>query len=58
MKADLDALKIKPNNLHDALVAEVALEYGYGLVTADKNLQIVAEQHGIKVYYVDQIVPS
>lgn len=39
----------KPNNSHDALIAEVAVKNGYVLVTADADLAQVAQQHGCKV---------
>lgn len=48
----LEAIKSKPNNWQDALIAGVALKDGYGLATADKNLAKVASSFGIKVYHV------
>jgi rRNA-processing protein FCF1 len=52
LKLKLDALnKCKRNNWHDAIIAEVALVNGYGLVTNDGDLAKVAEQHGIAVIY-------
>ena len=50
---DLDELKQKINNLQDALIAEVALTSGFGLVTGDVLLKQVAERHGISVFFVD-----
>lgn len=52
LKHSLDALnKSKHNNWHDAIIAEVALVNGYGLVTNDRDLAKVAEQHGIAIIY-------
>jgi predicted nucleic acid-binding protein len=52
LRSDLEALKPKFNNWHDALIAEVALTNGFGLVTGDRNLEIVATKHGVRVIYV------
>ncbi len=52
IKDALDSLKRKPNNWQDAIITEVALVNGYGLITADSNLAIVAMQHKIHVYKV------
>lgn len=41
--------KGKPNNSHDALIAEVAIENGWILLTADGDLAKVSEQHGCRV---------
>lgn len=46
---DLEAEKSKLNNWQDALIAEVALKYGYWLATADKYLARTAIKHGVKV---------
>ena len=41
----------KANNLQDALIAEVALTHGYGLVTSDADLaEVVRELRGSVVY--------
>ena len=54
IKADLDALnKRKHNNWQDALIAEVALLNGYGLVTADGDLARVSAIHGLLVVRID-----
>ncbi len=53
LRSDLGKIKPKPNNWEDALIAEVALEQKYWLVTADKNLANVARKHGVSVYSVD-----
>ena len=50
--ADLQAKKIKNNNWQDALIAEVALNNNYILVTADDDLANVSESHGITVHRV------
>jgi len=50
VKADLDSLnKEKPNNTQDALIAEVAIANGYTLLTADRDLSVVAQKHGCTV---------
>jgi predicted nucleic acid-binding protein len=41
--------KGKLNNSHDALIAEVAIENGRVLLTADGDLAKIAEQHGCEV---------
>jgi len=50
LKSSLDSIKPKPNNIQDALIAEVALVNHYGLVTADRNLAEVAKKHMIVVH--------
>ena len=61
LKATLDAknggAKIgaeypKLNNARDALIAEVAIVQGFTLVTADRDLAEVAEEHGAKTFLV------
>jgi predicted nucleic acid-binding protein len=52
VKADLDSLnKGKPNNSQDALIAEVAIANGYTLLTADRDLSVVAQKHGCTVQH-------
>lgn len=53
--ADLEAIKPKFNNWHDALIAEVAILYGCGLVTADRVLATVAKRYGISVHLVRDV---
>jgi predicted nucleic acid-binding protein len=43
--------KGKLNNSEDALIAEVAIENSWVLLTADGDLAEVAEQHGCKVQH-------
>lgn len=53
LKSSLDVLnKRKCNNWQDAIIAEVALVNGYGLVTSDRHLAKTAAEHGIAVYYL------
>lgn len=53
LKASLDALnKGKSNNAQDVLIAEVGLNNGFTLITADKDLAQAASKHGCKVIYV------
>jgi hypothetical protein len=42
----------KPNNLKDALIAEVAVLHGHILVTSDRDLKQVVEDLGGQVVYV------
>jgi len=42
----------KPNNIKDALIAEVAVVNGYGLVTADRDLAEVVKQFSSEVIHV------
>ena len=52
IKTKLDAANgQKPNNVQDALIAEVASTAGHVLVTADRDLQNVCQRLGIGVYY-------
>ncbi len=52
IKEDLDARnKSKPNNTHDALIAEVAMKNGYTLLTTDFDLYQTAYKQGIGVMY-------
>jgi predicted nucleic acid-binding protein len=44
--------KGKSNNSHDALIAEVAIENGWVLITADGDLAQVATSHGCKVRHI------
>ena len=52
IKSGLDALNgAKPNNSQDALIAEVALKNGYGLITADRHLaEVMKAQNGHVVF--------
>lgn len=52
LKVDLDRLNGgKRNNIEDALIAEVAIKNDFKLLTADYQLQNVAQKHGCKVIY-------
>lgn len=52
LRTALDALnKSKSNNAMDALIGEVGIVRGYVLLTADKHLAQVVEQHGGKVQF-------
>ncbi len=46
IKAELDKLKAKPNNIKDALLAETSVKNGYVLVSDDKNLRKVIKKIG------------
>jgi predicted nucleic acid-binding protein len=50
IKKDLDAVKKKPNNLQDALIAETSIEKSLILITTDSALQeIVCKLNGKSV---------
>lgn len=52
LRAEMDSLNgAKPNNVHDALIAETAIANGYVLVTADNDLRKVSENNGAKVLF-------
>ena len=44
--------KAKLNNSHDALIAEVAIENSWILITADRDLAEVANTYGSKAHYI------
>ena len=46
LKAGLDRIKNKPNNVHDALIAETSIKGSYVLVTDDTNLAAVTKKYG------------
>lgn len=53
LKTDLDALnRGKPNNIQDALIAEVAIVNGFTLLTADYHLAKIGPQHGAHCKYL------
>lgn len=50
LRAELDIRnKRKKNNIQDALIAEVAIQQGLTLLTADNDLADVAQKHGCHV---------
>jgi len=54
LKKALDTLnKSKSNNAKDILIAEVAIVNGYTLLTADRDLAKVVQNHGGQVVYFD-----
>lgn len=46
IKAELDLIKTKPNNIKDSLLAETAIKNKFVLVTDDKNLKKVVKKIG------------
>jgi len=53
IKAKLDPMNAnRTNNAQDALIAEVAINNGYGLITADKDLASVAGDNGAQVLFI------
>lgn len=48
IKDALEALKSKPNNIQDSLIAETAIKNGYILVTDDNDLRDVVNKIGSK----------
>lgn len=56
LKSDLDILnRSKPNNVHDALIAETSAKSGYVLVTDDADLAVVAKRYGGKCLSVREL---
>jgi len=52
IRDELDTInRKKPNNVMDALIAEVAIQNGYTLLTTDYDLKCVAELNGCRVVY-------
>lgn len=51
--AALDERRKKPNNLEDALIAEVAMANDYGLVTADRVLYQVMKERNVLVLFIE-----
>jgi hypothetical protein len=57
LKSDLDKLnKNKPNNTHDALIAETSVKQGYLLVTDDTDLATVTKKYGGKCLSVAELL--
>ncbi len=57
LKADLDKLNgNKPNNTHDALIAETSVKQGYVLVTDDIDLATVTQKYGGMCLSVTELV--
>ena len=53
IKAKLDSKNAnRINNVDDALIAEVAINNGYGLITSDNDLASVARDKGIHVIFI------
>jgi predicted nucleic acid-binding protein len=52
LKSEMDGLNgNKKNNARDALIAETAIVNGFTLLTADRDLKLVTEQHGGQVLF-------
>jgi hypothetical protein len=56
LKADLDRIKNKPNNVHDALIAETSIKGRYVLVTDDTDLAAVTKKYGGKCLSVCELL--
>ncbi len=57
LKAELDNLnRNKPNNVHDALIAETSAKGGYVLVTDDADLAAVTKRYGGKCLSVSELI--
>jgi predicted nucleic acid-binding protein len=53
IRAELDKRnRGRPNNVHDALIAEIAIASGHTLVTADRALSEVAKERGCNVLFL------
>lgn len=55
IKAKLDAKGRRKDNLNDALIGEVALANGYGLITADRPLYEVMTELNVKTIFIPPI---
>ncbi len=51
IRATLDALRKKNNNMHDALIADAAIGNNFTLITADADLKSATETNGGKVLH-------
>lgn len=57
LKSDLDKLnQNKPNNVHDALIAETSIKADYVLVTNDAHLAAVTKKYGGKCLSVGELL--
>jgi hypothetical protein len=57
LKADLDTMnRNKPNNVHDALIAEISVKGGYVLVTDDTDLAAVTKRYGGKCLSIAELL--
>ena len=57
LKAELNKLnQNRPNNTHDALIAETSIKGEYVLVTDDRNLATVTKMYGGKCLSVDELL--
>ena len=57
LKAELDNLnRNKPNNVHDALIAETSIKGGYVLVTDDADLAVVTKKYSGKCLSVTELL--
>ena len=57
LKSELDELnRNKPNNVHDALIAETSIKSDYVLVTDDTDLATVTKKYGGKCLSVGELL--
>lgn len=56
IKAALDRIKLKPNNIKDALIAETAIKRGYVLVTEDEDLLKVAKSFRARCLSLSELI--
>ncbi len=57
LKTELDTLnRNKPNNVHDALIAETSVKGGYVLITDDSDLVAVTNKYGGKCLSVGELL--
>ncbi len=57
LKSELDKLnRNKPNNVHDALIAETSIKADYVLVTNDADLAAVTKKYGGKCLSVGELL--
>ena len=56
IKRELDTIYgYKPNNVQDALIAEIAMKNGFVLLAADYDPYRVAQLHGIRGLLLDHL---
>ena len=58
IRAALDRIKLKPNNIKDALIAETAIKRGYILVTEDEDLAMVVKSVGARCLSVSELIAA
>jgi predicted nucleic acid-binding protein len=55
LRAELDRIEVKSNNVQDALIADTAIRGGYVLITDDRNLATVTKENGGRCFSVSEL---